>query len=650
MSGGQKQRIAIARALIRDPRILLLDEATSALDAESERIVQEALDQASQGRTTVIIAHRLSTIRNADLVVVLQSGRVIESGSPDELVQMNNGEGGAYSRMVELQKSAMTNEVSSGIYNPTEGRNHHNWVSSMTPRSRNSMISSSQNSPAYPFSPVFSIGMTHSFQMDCNDNQNDKHLKNYSHFPSPILRLLRISATEWKRTLLGCIGSAGSGAIYPSYAYCLGSVVSAFFNNDDSRLKRDIRLYCFIFLSLTVLNFFANLLQHYNFAIMGEQMVKKVREKMLGKIFTLEIGWFDQDENTSAAICARLANEANLVRSFIADRMSLLVQVTFSASLAFTLGLVVTWRVAIVMIAIQPLIIGSFYSRSVLMKSMSEKAQKAQTEGSQLASEATINHRTITAFSSQNRILNLFRETMKGPKKESMKQSWFSGFGLFSSQFLTTASVALTYWYAGRIMNQGLATPKQLFQAFFLLMSTGKNIADAGTMTSDIAKGGSAIKTIFMILDRKSEIEPEDPKAMKNIKVTRGRIELRNVFFSYPSRPEQTIFRDLSLKIEEGKTVALVGQSGSGKSTIIGLIERFYDPQSGSVLVDEHDIKSYNLRRLRSCIALVSQEPTLFAGTIHENIAYGEEDATEAEIRRAATLANAHEFIRYSSL
>ncbi|KAJ4710965.1 ABC transporter B family protein [Melia azedarach] len=587
------------------------------LSGESERIVQEALDQASQGRTTVIIAHRLSTIRNADLVVVLQSGRVIESGSPDELVQMNNGEGGAYSRMVELQKSAMTNEVSSGIYNPTEGRNHHNWVSSMTPRSRNSMISSSQNSPAYPFSPLFSIGMTHSFQMDCNDNQNDKHLKNYSHFPSPILRLLRISATEWKRTLLGCIGSAGSGAIYPSYAYCLGSVVSAFFNNDDSRLKRDIRLYCFIFLSLTVLNFFANLLQHYNFAIMGEQMVKKVREKMLGKIFTLEIGWFDQDENTSAAICARLANEANLVRSFIADRMSLLVQVTFSASLAFTLGLVVTWRVAIVMIAIQPLIIGSFYSRSVLMKSMSEKAQKAQTEGSQLASEATINHRTITAFSSQNRILNLFRETMKGPKKESMKQSWFSGFGLFSSQFLTTASVALTYWYAGRIMNQGLATPKQLFQAFFLLMSTGKNIADAGTMTSDIAKGGSAIKTIFMILDRKTT----------------------------QSRPEQTIFRDLSLKIEEGKTVALVGQSGSGKSTIIGLIERFYDPQSGSVLVDEHDIKSYNLRRLRSCIALVSQEPTLFAGTIHENIAYGEEDATEAEIRRAATLANAHEFI-----
>lgn len=279
------------------------------------------------------------------------------------------------------------------------------------------------------------------------------------------------------------------------------------------------------------------------------------------------------------------------------------------------------------------------------MKTMSARARASQISGSQLASEATVNHRTITAFSSQLRMVNLFRETLRGPKRENMKQSWLSGFGLCGSQFLTTAGIALTYWYGGRLLIDKLVTPKKLFQAFFLLMSTGKYIADAGSMSSDIAKGSAAVRSVFAILDRDSEIEPKDSNYSDDIAIE-GHIELKNVFFSYPVRPDQVILKGLSLRVEAGKRVAFVGQSGSGKSTIIALVERFYDPTSGSVLIDGRDVKSYDLRLLRSCIALVSQEPTLFAGTVRENIAYGKDRATEAEVRRAAKLANAHEFIR----
>ena len=111
--------------------------------------------------------------------------------------------------------------------------------------------------------------------------------------------------------------------------------------------------------------------------------------------------------------------------------------------------------------------------------------------------------------------MSLFEAAMRGPRKKSVKPSWFSGFGLFVSQFLTTAAIALTYWYGGRLVNQKLVTPKHLFQVFFLLISTGKNIADAGCMTPNIAKGGNAIRSVFAIIDRQSEIVPKDHNGIR---------------------------------------------------------------------------------------------------------------------------------------
>ncbi|KAL8239229.1 hypothetical protein R6Q59_015796 [Mikania micrantha] len=639
LSGGQKQRIAIARALIRDPKILLLDEATSALDMQSERIVQDAIDQASVGRTTITIAHRLSTIRKANLIYVLQSGKVVESGSHDQLMQMNN----EYFKMVQLQQSGSENQVIDRSSNHTS---HHRAMVAPSPVSTRS---SAPGTPSLnPFSPAFSLSAPYSVQYDPSyESEDEDTYSKQRSYPAPSQwRLLQMNAPEWRKAMYGCIGAVGSGAVQPINAYCVGAMINVYFRPDKSTIVSHARIYSFVFLALGVFNFLTSVIQHYYFAVMGEKLTTRIREKLLEKLLTFEVGWYDQDENTSAAICARLSTEANMVRSLVGDRLSLLTQAFFGAFFAYTLGLVLSWRLALVLMAAQPLLIGSFYARSVLMKSLSEKSQKAQKEGSQLASEAVVNHRTITAFSSQKRIVGLFKDTLKGPRKESIRQSYYSGIGLFSSQFLAAASTALAYWYGGRLLTDGSIAPERLFQAFLLLLFTAYTIADAGSMTKDISRGSNAVGSVFAILDKKSEINPDTSLGRDSIKaVIRGRVELKNVFFAYPSRPDQMVFKGINLKIRQGSSVALVGPSGSGKSTVIGLIERFYDPLKGAVFIDERDIREYNLRALRSHIALVSQEPTLFAGTIHENIAYGKPGAKESEIRKAAMSANAHEFI-----
>lgn len=149
---------------------------------------------------------------------------------------------------------------------------------------------------------------------------------------------------------------------------------------------------------------------------------------------------------------------------------------------------------------------------------------------------------------------------------------------------------------------------------------------------------------MFEAINRKPEIDAYDLTGKKLDDIS-GDIELRDVFFSYPSRPDEPIFSGFSLFIQNGTSVALVGGSGSGKSTVISLIERFYDPQAGEVLIDGVNLKELQLRWIRGKIGLVSQEPVLFASSIRDNIAYGKDGASTEEIRAAAQLANALKFI-----
>lgn len=640
LSGGQKQRVAIARAMLKDPKVLLLDEATSALDAASERVVQDALDRLMVGRTTVIIAHRLSTIRNVDTIGVIQDGRIVEMGTHDEL--MANGELAAYSLLVKLQEMAL------GSDGTILGRISKTATSSLA------RISSSKGNQLLSKSSHLSSGRRSSREMSNTPGRMSAGLAGETIVKtdddvnsvqgSLFWRLVKLNAPEWPYALLGTVGAVLAGLVNPLFALIISELLTVFYDTDFHKMKLDVQKYALIFVGVGAASLAIYVVQHYYFGIVGENLTARVREMMFQAIIRNEVGWFDLDENASTLLASRLASDATHVRAALGDRVSLIVQNVTVFVTACVIGLVVQWRIALVLLATFPLLVGASIAQQICIKGFAGDLNKAHSHASMIAGDCISNIRTVAAFNAEAKMLSLFATALRGPADRSLLRGNISGFFFGVSQMCMYCSYALVLWYGSTLVKNGTADFGSVIKVFMVLMITAFAVAETLALTPDIIKGGDALVSVFNIIDRKTKIEPDDPKT-ETIKKLRGEIELSEVEFAYPTRPEVTIFKNFSLRVEAGKSLALVGASGSGKSSVVSLIERFYDPAAGVVMIDGKDIRHINLRSLRQNIGLVQQEPVLFATSIFDNILYGREGATETEVQAAAQAANAHRFI-----
>ncbi|XWS14444.1 hypothetical protein CRYUN_Cryun35bG0009900 [Craigia yunnanensis] len=584
LSGGQKQSIAIARAVLRNPKILLLDEATSALDAESELIVQQALDKIVSNRSTIVVAHRLSTIRDVDTIIVLNNGQVVESGSHIDLMSKN----GEYATLVSVQ-------VSDNIANSSSIGHSDAFGSSSFRQPPNS-----QN----PGQDSRSITTKELPQSDQNSSQ-----QNFAPTPS-IWELLKLNAPEWPYALLGSVGAILAGMEAPLFAFGITHVLTAFYSPQDFQIKKEVEM--------VALNFAA--------------------------ILSNDVGWFDLDGNNTGSLTVALAADATLVRSALADRLSTIVQNIALTVTAFVIAFTLSWRIASVIIASFPLLISASITEQLFLKGFGGNYSHTYSRAIAVAREAIVNIRTVAAFGVEDRISIQFASELNQPNKQAFLRGHISGFGYGVSQLFAFCSYALGLWYASMLIKQKESNFGDIMKSFMVLIITALAVAEALALTPDIVKGSQALGSVFGILHRKTSIEPNDSTS-NIVTEIKGDIEFRNLSFKYPMRPDVTIFEDLNLKTSAGKSLAVVGQSGSGKSTVIALIMRFYDPISGGVLIDGYDIKTLNLRSLRLNMSLVQQEPALFSTTIYENIKYGKDEASEIEILKAARAANAHRFI-----
>ncbi|XP_023768908.1 ABC transporter B family member 13 [Lactuca sativa] len=612
LSGGQKQRIAIARATIRNPKILLLDEATSALDSESEHIVQQSLNTVMSNRTTVIVAHRLSTVRDVDTIIVLKNGQIIEKGNHLELIS----KGGEYSSLVSLQtNSGQTGSNSNPQNSPDTNRTNFE-----------------------DFDPITTNLNT------LHPNEKNQSASRSSRNTPSIWDLVKLNQPEWPYAVVGSVGAILAGMQAPLFALGITYILTSFYSRDNSKIKDDVAHASLIFVAAGVVTIPIYMLQHYFYTLMGERLTTRVRLSMFSAILSNEIGWFDFDENSTGSLLSKLAADATLVRSALADRLSTIVQNIALTLTAFVISFILSWRIALVVISTFPLLIAASLTEQLFLKGFGGDYTTAYSRATSVAREAMTNIRTVAAFGAEDRVSTQFAAELNRPGKQARLRGHISGIGYGFSQLLAFCSYALGLWYASVLIQHKNSNFGDIIKSFMVLIITALSIAETLALAPDIVKGTQALGSVFEILNRVSSINPDhrDLLVVDNIK---GDIEFRNVSFAYPTRPEIKVLNGLNLKLMAGNSLAVVGPSGSGKSTVIGLVTRFYDPDLGAVFIDSFDIKKLNLKSLRKRIGLVQQEPSLFSTNIYENIKYGNENASEIEVINAAKLANAHEFI-----
>jgi ATP-binding cassette, subfamily B (MDR/TAP), member 1 len=628
------------------------------LDSTSEKIVQEALDNLlkMKKRTTIIIAHRLSTIRDADKIVVLENGVVVEQGTHDSLLSSDTS---LYAALVNMQLTSME-ETSAEPHDeiPTQAQIAQALAVPST-RKYSIQIASPELEDIESGSAGIKNKQTHTNYKEIS-GKDEEELQammktkvgkaiidteaEVDKKTSSIAWIWALSAPERPYLVAGLFGSVLLGASFPILGYLLAAMIGIFFNPDPKDMLRKAAYYAYIFLGVAGSQLLGIFLGQYCFGVITEKLARRVREKSFLKMLQMEVTWFDQPENTAGTLAQQLATDCMMVKALTGERASTSCSQLVTFAVAFAVAFYQSWEMTLVMVGLFPVIGAAFALQHKFVTSAAGASMTATNEAGSVASQTLLNIRTINAFGLEMISAAAFEKHLVEPLKQVIKKGTVTGFGMGFSQLVILSGAGLAYYTGGQLVLLGRATFTEVISVILVIMLGAIGLGQFAADASDKAEALTAAKKIQKLWQQTTKItamsdEGEIPTAIK------GEVVLRNVCFAYPMRPDHDVYNKMNLTIEAGQTVALVGPSGCGKSTAVALIERFYDPSAGAVLLDGKDIKTLRLSWLRQQIGLVSQEPVLFIGSIADNIAYGKEDATMEEIEAAARMANAHDFI-----